>query len=265
MKFEKEIIIILIARFIFMKIVYHHRYTEVYASDPAAMPGRMERIYEELKKRGYEFVEPDPASEEDLLLAHSIDLLEDVRRETAYEISALAAGGAIMCAELALSGEPAFGLIRPPGHHAGRNFNGGFCRFNNLAVAIEKLLAGDKINRPLIVDIDLHYGNGTEDIFRGRDILFLNMKLEGREEFLSTLRESLSGFKYYDIIAVSAGFDTYEFDWGGTLKTEDYVAIGKMIKRASMACDGRRFAVLEGGYYLPDLGKNVAAFLEGFR
>lgn len=249
-----------------MKVVYHERYTDLYASDPAAGPSRMEGIFEELKKRGHEFIMPEPASEADLLLVHTIDLIEDVRRESTYEVSALAVGGAIRCAELALAGEPAFGLIRPPGHHAGRDFNGGFCRFNNIAIAIEKLRAGERVVRPLIVDIDLHYGNGTEDIFRGRDILFLNMSLtDSREEYLSILRENLRNFKYYDIIAVSAGFDTYELDWGGTLKTEDYVATGELIREASMACGGRRFAVLEGGYYLPDLGRNVAAFLEGFK
>lgn len=250
-----------------MKVVYHMKYADVYANDPAAGPGRMEAIFEELKKRGYEFITPEPANEGDLLLVHSIDLIEDVKRESTYEVSVLAVGGAIKCAELALAGEPAFGLIRPPGHHAGRDFNGGFCRFNNIAVAIEKLRIYGGINKPLIVDIDLHYGNGTEDIFRGKDVLFLNMNLIDREEYLFMLRESLKRFKYYyyDIIAVSAGFDTYELDWGGTLKTEDYTAIGEMIKEASMACGGRRFAVLEGGYYLPDLGKNVAAFLEGFK
>ncbi len=69
--------------------------------------------------------------------------------------------------------------------------------------------------------------------------------------------------KGYDIIGVSAGFDTYEKDWGRSLKTADYYTIGNIIKEAAGSCRGRRFALLEGGYYVADLGKNVRSFLEG--
>ncbi|HUV46194.1 MAG TPA: histone deacetylase family protein, partial [Dehalococcoidia bacterium] len=77
------------------------------------------------------------------------------------------------------------------------------------------------------------------------------------------LKEHLGKAKEYDIIGVSAGFDTYEKDWGRSLKTEDYNTIGSMIKETAKSCKGRRFALLEGGYYIPDLGKNVKSFLEG--
>jgi acetoin utilization deacetylase AcuC-like enzyme len=245
-----------------MKIVFHENYKQVYSYDPAAKAGRIENIFEALK--GYEFVPPQSADEEDLLLVHTQSLIDSVKgNRTVFELASLAAGGAITTAEIALS-EPAFGLIRPPGHHAGRYFNGGFCFFNNIAIAVQRLIQQKKLNRALIVDIDLHYGNGTYDILGDRkDVIFLNMECPERQRYLDELRESLKKTKGYDIIGVSAGFDTYEKDWGRSLKTEDYKTIGSMIKEAAKSCQGRRFALLEGGYYIPDLGKNVKSFLAG--
>lgn len=245
-----------------MKIVFHEKYKQVYSYDPAAKAGRIENIVEALK--GYEFVPTQPVNEGDLLLVHTQSLIDSVKRDrTVFELASLAAGGAITTAEIALS-EPAFGLIRPPGHHAGRYFNGGFCFFNNMAIAVQRLIQQKKINRALIVDIDLHYCNGTHDILVDRkDVIFLNMECQERQRYLDDLRESLEKTKGYDIVGVSAGFDTYEKDWGRSLKTEDYKTIGSMIKEAAKSCQGRRFALLEGGYYIPDLGKNVKSFLDG--
>jgi len=245
-----------------MKMVSHEKYKQVYAYDPASEAGRIENILEALK--GYEFVQPEPAAEEDLLLVHTQSLIDSVKRdEVVFEVASLAAGGAIKAAQIALN-EPAFGLIRPPGHHAGRDFNGGFCFFSNMAIAITKLIQDKKVNEALIVDIDLHYGNGTYDILGSNEnVIFLNMVSQERQRYLAELRESLEKARSYDIIGVSAGFDTYEKDWGRSLKTEDYNTIGSMIKQASESCHGRRFALLEGGYYIPDLGKNVKSFVEG--
>lgn len=245
-----------------MKIVFHEKYKQVYAYDPAAKAGRIESIVQALGR--YEFVPPEPATEEDLLLVHSQSLIESVKRnQLVFQLASLAAGGAIKTAEIALT-EPAFGLIRPPGHHSSKDFNGGFCFFNNMAIAIQKLILEKKISKALIVDIDLHYGNGTYDIFGGReDIMFLNMECQERQRYLSQLGESLKNSKGYDIVGVSAGFDTYEKDWGRSLKTEDYKTIGNMIREAAKSCHGKRFALLEGGYYVADLGQNVKSFLEG--
>jgi len=245
-----------------MKIVSHEKYKRVYTYDPASNAGRIENILEALK--GYEFVQPEPAAEEDLLLVHTQSLIDSVKSdEFVFEVASLATGGAITAAQIALN-EPAFGLIRPPGHHAGKDFNGGFCFFNNMATAITRLIQDKKINKALLVDIDLHYGNGTYDIFSSNEnIIFLNMACQERQKYLAELKERLGKAKEYDIIGVSAGFDTYEKDWGRSLKTEDYKTIGSMIREAAKSCHGRRFALLEGGYYIPHLGKNVKSFVEG--
>jgi len=246
-----------------MKVVYHEKFREVYSNDPAASPGRIECILEELKN-SYEFVEPEPASEEDLKLIHTEAHINYVKRIGVYEIAVLAVGGALKAGEIAVEDEPAFGLIRPPGHHASPDHCWGFCFFNNIAIAVEKLRRLRKVNRVLIVDFDLHYGDGTENAFRGEpNITYYHLP---RTNSLEELEKMLSEAKGYDLVAVSAGFDRHVEDWGGMLTTQDYTQIGEAIKRFSeKICDGKRFAVLEGGYNHRVLGKNVRAFLEGFK
>ncbi len=207
-----------------------------------------------------DFIDPEPCTEEDLLRCHTRALIETVERDREiFRVARKAAGGAIKAAEIALE-TPSFALIRPPGHHAGRNFNGGFCFFNNMAIALNSLLSRDLIERALIVDIDLHYGNGTEDIVTGDDrIFFWNIETSNREEFFADLEAALKAAPGYDIVGCSAGFDTYLHDWGGILFTEDYHKIAGMI----MSSSRRFFTVLEGGYYIQDLGKNARSYLNG--
>ncbi len=245
-----------------MKIVYHEKFKEVYSGDPAASPGRIECILKELKN-GYEFAKPEPATEEDLKLIHTETHIGYVKRIGVYEIAVLAVGGALKAGEIAVKGEPAFGLIRPPGHHASPDHCWGFCFFNNIAITVEKLRKLGKVNRVLIVDFDLHYGDGTENAFRGKsNVIYYHLP---RINSLEELERMLGETKGYDLIAVSAGFDRHVEDWGGMLTTQDYTQIGEVIKRFSEeVCKGKRFAVLEGGYNHRVLGKNVKAFLEGF-
>jgi len=248
-----------------LKVVYHEKYRTVYSSDPASALGRIESIYNQLQDH-FKFVEPKPASEEDLRLVHGDSHINYVKRhELLYEVAILAVGGAIKAAELAMQGEPAFGLIRPPGHHASRSSCWGFCFFNNVAISIEKLRREKKISKALIVDIDLHHGDGTENIFSGTpQVYYFHVKGVDREMYLNDLKRCLAAEKDCDIVAVSAGFDRHEQDWGGLLKTEDYRTIGKMVKEfAENLCEGRRYAVLEGGYNHAVLGKNVKSLLEG--
>jgi len=251
-----------------LKIVYHEMYKIVYASDPAAKAGRIESIYDALYKH-FEFVEPKPATEEDIRRAHTQRHIDSIKSDKRlYEVAALSAGGAIMAAEIGYGGEPAFGLIRPPGHHASSDSCWGFCFFNNMAIAILKLRSEGKAEKVFILDFDLHFGDGTVNILGGLPgISILNPNHGGRKEYLEEISEQLKveAARGCDIVACSAGFDEYELDWGGRLKTEDYKTIGAMVKEFSeKVCSGRRFAILEGGYYHRDLGKNVKAFLDGF-
>jgi acetoin utilization deacetylase AcuC-like enzyme len=250
-----------------MKVIFHPRFYEVYTSDPAAAKGRMEAITRELKGE-FEFVEPGPASEQDLERVHGRQHIQNVKRNPLlYEIGLLAAGGAILSAETAFDGQPAFALIRPPGHHASPHSCWGFCYFNNIAIAIKKLLSEGKIKSSLIIDFDLHYGDGTASTFSGsKEVSYFHPEGANRESFLQDLERCLQVEKHYEFIAISAGFDRHEEDWGGLLKTEDYFSIGKLAKEFSLKhCHGRRFGVLEGGYNHSVLGRNVRSFLQGFR
>ncbi|AGK61683.1 Deacetylase [Archaeoglobus sulfaticallidus PM70-1] len=241
-----------------MKIVFDERFYDVYTHDPAASPGRLECIVEEL--RDYEFVEPSPASESDILLVHTPSHLEFVKTmQSVYEISCLSAGSAIRASEIAFE-EPAFSLARPPGHHASPNSSWGFCYFNNIAISVRRLIVNSKIEKAVIVDFDLHYGDGTANTFEddGR-VKYYHMPKDDIDGIVEFLEKS-----EYDIIAVSAGFDKHVDDWGSYLMTEDYREIGKIIREFSERCDGRRYAVLEGGYSTKVLGKNVKAFIRGF-
>ncbi|MEN6488356.1 MAG: hypothetical protein ABFD66_05660 [Smithella sp.] len=164
-----------------MKVVYSEEYKQVYTSDPASAPGRIEAI--EIALRGkVKFIEPVPASEEDILKVHTPHHIRDVEREGVYDIAALAAGGAILAAETALT-EPCFAVIRPPGHHASAGSAWGFCYFNNMSIALEKLHREEKIKKAFILDFDLHYGDGNVNILGSKEyVTILNPSGSNRND-----------------------------------------------------------------------------------
>ncbi|MHA1298871.1 MAG: histone deacetylase family protein [Candidatus Helarchaeota archaeon] len=255
-----------------MKIIFHEKYLKSYTSDPAAANGRIEPIINELKiHNDYEFITPKSASEKDILLAHTKEHFERIKSSPIiFDIATLAAGGAIKAAELAYEGFPAFGCIRPPGHHASAGSCWGFCFFNNISISLLKLNSEKKIKSAFILDFDLHTGDGNINILSShQDKLkteILNPESYQEQEYLEEIEEIFNSAGKFDIITASAGFDEYELDWGGKLSTNAYNKIGKLMKDFSEDnCKGRRYALLEGGYYFEDLGKNVYSFCEGFK
>jgi acetoin utilization deacetylase AcuC-like enzyme len=204
---------------------------------------------------------------------------------------------AMTAVDLVLGGEAvAYGLCRPPGHHAAAAMAGGYCFFNNAAIAAQAI-ASTTGERVAILDVDVHHGNGTQQIFwRRGDVLYLSlhsdpkrlypfflghadeigegpgrganrnfpMQLRADDEiYLATLDSALERIadEPGSIVVVSLGFDTYEKDPIGdlALTTKGYHEMGRRV-----AALGRRLVILqEGGYHLGDLGANARAWLRG--
>lgn len=244
-----------------MIVYFHHDFYEVYTSDPAAESGRMEAIVEELSTE-VELVECEPASEEDLLAAHSREHLNWVHSQGLYNISALAAGGAIQAALQSLT-EPSFAVIRPPGHHASTSSCWGFCYFNNMAVSLLRLKRDGLIDRAFVLDFDLHYGDGNVNILgQAHWVEILNPETSDRDDYLEEVERSLDNTTA-EMIAVSAGFDNHVNDWGGLLLSADYKVMGQWVRATAERNGGACFGILEGGYNHNVLGLNVRAFIEG--
>lgn len=246
-----------------MKVVFHQDFYEVYTADPAAGEGRMQAIMEVIGPRA-ELIEPKPAPKDAILAAHSTAHVAWVEGRGLYPIASLAAGGALKAGEIGLT-EPAFALTRPPGHHASRDSAWGFCYFNNMAVALMELKRLGKIKQAFVLDIDLHYGDGNVNILEGRDwVEVYNVEERTREPYMDEVAQVMSDCRA-DMIAVSAGFDMAQDDWGNVLATEDYQAIGGMVAQAARRIGGGCFAILEGGYNHQVLGHNVLALMKGMQ
>lgn len=272
-----------------MYIVYSEKCLEYVAPFLPENPERVYRAYRLLKKKeGMKFIEPEACSEDDLKLVHKEKFINQIKSGDffdpdspslpgIYDYARLAVGGAVKSMEIALTGEKAFSLMRPPGHHVGINGSAlgatsmGFCYFNNIAVACMKALK--HVEKVAILDIDCHHGNGTQEIFLGNPrVIFVSLhkygffypgtggisednclnypfrRPVGDEEYLRTLREALKKVEEFDpdLIAVSAGFDAHRDDPVGALRLseEAYTKIGRMISEM----ERKTFAVLEGGY-----------------
>jgi len=244
-----------------MKVFFHSDFYEVYTSDPAAAEGRMESVVEIIKKK-VEIIKPLPATKMEIALAHSEEHIQSVEKQGLFPIAALAAGAALQAAVEGLT-VPSFGLIRPPGHHASRGAAWGFCYFNNMAIAFLTLQEQEKIQTGYILDIDMHYGDGTDNILKdNQNIIVHNLHTEDRNEFMQEVATEMSRCKA-DLIGISAGFDNHINDWGGVLLTEDYELIGQMVKAAAQRNGGGCFGLLEGGYNHKVLGENVMALIRG--
>jgi len=242
---------------------------------------------------------PESVSDETLLLAHTrahlkrLEEPSDFDPDTAYfpniaTHARRAAASAVAAADHALRrSEPAFSLMRPPGHHATAHEAMGFCYLNHVAIAALHALTQSAIARVAVWDFDAHHGNGTEALVLGRPgCLFTSVHqspgypgtgLEDvsncrnwplpphtpRIRHMGALRESFDAVLNFqpDLILVSAGFDAYVRDpiTAMTLENEDFATLGAWLREAAIPAA----AVLEGGYS-PDLPELIDAFLNAW-
>ncbi len=246
-----------------MKVITHPDFLDVYTNDPAAAPGRIEAIIDAISSE-VTFEESLQAGWDDIEAVHTASHIQRVDRVGLYKIAALAAGAAIEAAIRSFV-EPAFALVRPPGHHASADSSWGFCYFNNMAIALEHLKRTGQINTAYVLDFDMHYGDGTVNILKDKGYVAIhNPQSDNRILYMKEVEKNLSDAKV-DIIGVSAGFDNHMLDWGGVLQTEDYQIMGRWVLEASKRLGVGCFAVLEGGYNRQVLGNNVLAFLRGLQ
>jgi acetoin utilization deacetylase AcuC-like enzyme len=214
-----------------------------------------------------------------------------------YPAARAAVDVALTSVDLVLGGaQEAYGLCRPPGHHAGRAVAAGYCFFNNAAIAAEAIVRSTGEN-VAILDVDFHHGNGSQQIFwRRGDVFYASIHGDPRrhypfflghadetgegdgagenlnlpqpagladEAFLEAIDRALEAIvsRSGSILVISLGFDTYKDDPIGdfALTTDVYHEAGRRV-----AAVGRRLVILqEGGYYRPALGDNVRAWLRG--
>ena len=213
-----------------------------------------------------------------------------------YPAALASANCALSAAEAVVNGErAAFALCRPPGHHAGKDYAGGYCFINNASVAAHWLSAQGKV---ALLDIDYHCGNGTQDIFYDRaDVLTISVHADPHVEYpyyagyanetgtgagvgfhknfplekgaddaryLSALEEALNLIRKFapQVLVLSAGMDIYADDPLGTIKVTT-AGIGEIGKRIS-ALALPTVIIMEGGYNNDALGRNIVVFLSAF-
>jgi acetoin utilization deacetylase AcuC-like enzyme len=283
-----------------------------------------------LTRRNITLLTPEPATQEDLVRIHSQEYIEQVKsmskigkgyvdlpRDGAskkpksgtpvvkgtYEIAKLSAGGGIVAGNVVAEGKAdnAFALIRPPGHHAGKNYGAGYCYFNNIAIMIENLREKHRMKRFMILDLDVHHGNGTQDIFyedptvlcfhTHQAHLYPVYKTKGDSDEIGCgegkgyninvpFPPEATGEDYLyvidqlvvpvaeafqpDIICVSSGLDMHFTDLLGSIKltTQTYAVITqRLMDVAERICKGKIALLLEGGYNLEAVPRVVATII----
>ncbi len=283
--------------------------------NPRRLAGIMQALHASDISAMLEFSEAPLGTDARILLAHDEFHLEKIRLTSPTEGEASldadthmspgslnaalrAVGAACQGVDSLMDGSAntIFCATRPPGHHATAHQAMGFCLFNQVAIAA--LYAQQKYNlqRIAIVDFDVHHGNGTQDIMRGRDGLFyisthqsplypgsgdstenrnnniLNLPLPGgtgHNAYVRVFSEEvipvLDAWQP-EIVLVSAGFDAHKYDplAGMALTDDTYGWLGRQLKSiANRHCEGRLLSVLEGGYNLEVLPGSVVAYLKG--
>ncbi|OHD68987.1 MAG: histone deacetylase [Spirochaetes bacterium RBG_16_49_21] len=218
-----------------------------------------------------------------------------------YEVALMAVGGSLNMCDTVMKGAAANGFcaVRPPGHHAEKDYAAGFCIFNNIAIAAKYLQSRCGIKRIAVVDWDVHHGNGTQHSFeRDSSVLYISLHQfphypgtgsaeetgagkgagytmnipmhagSGDEEYLTAFQNriipSLEKFKP-EIILISAGFDGHKSDPLSSIRlsSDAYAEFTNMLMAiAGRHGTGRIIAFLEGGYNLSALSESVLAMME---
>ncbi len=288
-----------------------------------AHPERPQRVEvmiemaEALRRPNLQFRAPREATTEEIALVHrpdyirAMELTATVERydfdpdthtsPDSYRTAMLSAGGVLTAVETVIDGaaDNAFAIVRPPGHHALAGRAMGFCFFNNVAIAAQWLIKVRGLRRVMVVDWDLHHGNGTQDIFyESPEVLYasthqyphypgtgslheigagvgegftLNAPMPaefGDDEYLHFFDDFILpiGRKFNpEFILVSCGFDCHWRDPLGAMRvTEDgFTAMTRRVKElAAECCGGMVVAALEGGYDLEALADSGRAVIE---
>ena len=288
-------------------------------------PERLDEIIKGVKelqnevKKDIKFYKPHYITEEELVSVHVVDLIRKIQAISeagggmitidttinpyTYDIARLAAGATKQAAEIVDKGEAkrSFAIVRPPGHHAESNSAGGFCYFNNIAIAADWLVNDKGYKKVAIIDIDHHFGNGTSHIFYHRkDVFYLSIHAhpmysypgsgypkeigisEGKghnanvallpgvtsSDWLKSLQFGLDILKQYkpEIILVSVGFDSLGGDPVGIMNIAPnaFWGAGHLINQfAEEFCHGKIICTLEGGYKINQLKDVSKKFILG--
>ncbi|MEI7624595.1 MAG: histone deacetylase [Actinomycetota bacterium] len=304
-----------------MALAHYYSHPSSHDHDTGNHPECIERlvaIESELQRRdwlGYERIDAPPATREALLAVHSsehVDRIHDIGKsggavdqDTVMSQGSLAAalhaaGGGVALVDALLSGDARAGFVgaRPPGHHADRDHAMGFCLFNNVAVAARHALDAHLLKRVLILDWDVHHGNGTNDIFASsKEVLFISIHQSplypgsgpaddvgsgagagytvnvpvaegsGDEIFVSHVEHLVGSIaRQYrpQLILVSAGYDAHRDDpLASCAVTEGgYAAMTTAVRRIATEIEAPIGMFLEGGYDLDALTRSVVATLE---
>jgi acetoin utilization deacetylase AcuC-like enzyme len=276
-------------------------------------------LLDTLDTRRFQRATWQPATAEQLKRVHTAEYVQDVRQFAAaggghldsdtvvsrrsYDVAVMAAGAVCDAVKQVWLGRQrlAFCLLRPPGHHALADRAMGFCLFNNVAVAARVATEELDCKRVMIVDWDVHHGNGTQAIFYDvADVAFFSMHRQNfypytgeasetgsgagqgftrnmpiqfgtpRQEQLARFESELNQFSQHcqpELILISAGFDGHKDDPVGSLdlETDDYATMTRIVQKiANRFAKGRIVSALEGGYNPPQVAACVSAHLNAF-
>lgn len=303
---------------IFHKKFLEHNLGQGHPERPERLKNTMELIKGILKDTNISVLRPEAATEKDLLRVHTERYVDEIKALSerggiltldtplpmgTYDAAVFSAGGAILAGEAVFRGSlnNSFALTRPPGHHAGKGYGGGFCFFNNIAVMVEYLRKRYNLKRFAVLDWDVHHGNGTQDIFyKDPTVLYFSTHQsplypgtgrlheigsdEGRGYNVNMpLSPGTSGVSFIyvlerlfiplvkefepEIICISAGYDAYFKDPLASLRftIETYQqAADLVLKAAEEVCGGRVVAVLEGGYHLEAVALGIYSTITTF-